>query len=1665
MATKSRLIWTLVLMGFFVEVKAQYGPEWIDYDQTYFKLKVIQDGWYRVTGSQLEAAGFPLATVQAGRLQMFRRGEELAIHVVEHPDQTLDYLEFYGQRNDGAGDVGLYVEPSAQMHTNRSLFTDTATYFLTWLLADGPVKRIETTNLTDPDGHAAETYHLNELTTVLFNAYSPGLRFGSGASFTLADYDFAEGWTGTYRAKAANETMNFTLSNLTTGPDPSLEIVLVGGNSLGHRVDIQVGPNTSTLRTIGTVEFSGWGFTKATFSFLPSDVGAGGALVVRALMVGYDGAAERVSVAKVKVNYPQVVSMTTSENKAFYLREIASQDRALFSIATTNAANTRLFDITNPANILQVHSTPFADRLEGIVPNPQTPRKLFAVTNPLSVPVIRQSNFVNYDYANKDYLIITHPRLRLPASDAQDPVQAFATYRASIAGGQYSSVILDIRQVYDQYNYGDPSPMAISRLVERALDEFEPKCLFLIGKGRVSDQNYFRNAGLSTQVNIPTYGTPGSDLFFSVDRTTHLPRLPVGRINATTAEQVKSFVDKLKTHEALAYDQLWRKDLLHLHGGLTAAELTTFKIYANDFKTAAEGDFLGGKAKNIGKQTSEAVEYVDVVSEINAGRILVTLFGHSSGTVNDIEIGRVSSGAFGYNNTGKYPVILVNGCNAGDIFRTNFTFGEDWTLTANLGAVAFFSHSDFATALNLKRYSDLFYRIGFREEPWLGTTLGEMMMEISRRYYQNFGNSLTSRTQVQMTVLQGDPMMKLFGAEKPDYDISADRVWVDAHNGGPLLASLDSFRVNMIVRNYGRTSLDPLFVGIRRTLPGGEVIEDYKTFNRVMYQDTLTFTIYNEAGLDIIGTNTLTVFIDPANEVDELNESNNTVTTGFQVFRGNTAHLFPPDFSVYATPQIEFKWQPTDIFQPLRGYTIELDTVSTFNSPFFQTYQQSGRRVLTQQINFAPYNLPDTTVIYWRTRFSDAQNVEEQQWQQSSFTIIPGAPASWGQFERDQYLGNEVVGVEFEGNNKTWDFRTSDTPLYSVAFGPNYPGYNYSLLTLLVGATDLFVTSNTIDPTCKRTSSINAVVFDRQSTLPYRSVPIETTDVLTDIICGRIPQMIYNMNATDVTGANRWLDNIINNMAIGDHVLLFSMGTVNYSTWDATTRNHLETVGISSATIASLVNGQPVIMFGRKGDAPGTAIIVNNNGSGDPLNQQGLSLNTVIPGSFTSGRVKSGLIGPARSWQEFDYRLKEGPEDVVSVQLFGVTRDGNEQSLFSGMRTDGFDVSHIDATQYPWIKALFNFSDDTNLTPPQLDFWQVAYEQPAEAVLYSEDTDQKRLQEGQPIVWPFVYENVSTVDFSGEVDVLVTLRNSATGNIRTQELRLQGPQAGQPLEFNVELSSTGMHGLNNLAVVVTPIENERYAFNNQVTLVNAVFVEADRTNPLMDVTFDGQYILNGDIVSPDPTIVVRLRDDNPFLKKLDTLGMEIQLRKPCSGCTYERIYFSNPLVNYSAASEANDFEITLHPGPLEDGLHSLRIQASDAAGNAAGSVPYEIAFEVINASTITHFYPYPNPFSTQTRFVFTLTGSKIPERIKIQIMTVSGRIVREINQEEIGPIHIGHNITQFAWDGTDEYGDKLANGVYFYRVQMDNSGERMSHRTTRTDGAFKNGFGKLYILR
>ena len=223
--------------------------------------------------------------------------------------------------------------------------------------------------------------------------------------------------------------------------------------------------------------------------------------------------------------------------------------------------------------------------------------------------------------------------------------------------------------------------------------------------------------------------------------------------------------------------------------------------------------------------------------------------------------------------------------------------------------------------------------------------------------------------------------------------------------------------------------------------------------------------------------------------------------------------------------------------------------------------------------------------------------------------------------------------------------------------------------------------------------------------------------------------------------------------------------------------------------------------------------------------------------------------------------------------------------------------------------------------------------------------------------------------------------------------------------------------------------------------------------------------MDGDIVSPKPEILIQLEDENTFLPITDPNLFELKLDTGRSQLLV--IPMSSPDVRFLPADVGNKIAKVQYYPTLKDGEYKLIVQGKDASGNKSGINPKAINFRVIEEQSISHILNYPNPFSTSTQFIFILTGEEIPDIMSISIMTISGKVVKEITKEELGPLHIGTNRTEYKWDGTDEYGSKLANGVYLYKVNTRKKGgdKYNQYVNTKTDVFFKDGFGKLVILR
>ena len=74
--------------------------------------------------------------------------------------------------------------------------------------------------------------------------------------------------------------------------------------------------------------------------------------------------------------------------------------------------------------------------------------------------------------------------------------------------------------------------------------------------------------------------------------------------------------------------------------------------------------------------------------------------------------------------------------------------------------------------------------------------------------------------------------------------------------------------------------------------------------------------------------------IDYGNGVDELYESNNSVTKEFYIIEEDVKPVYPYDFSIVNKPNTKLIVSSADPFAVSQEYLMEMDTTELFNSPF-----------------------------------------------------------------------------------------------------------------------------------------------------------------------------------------------------------------------------------------------------------------------------------------------------------------------------------------------------------------------------------------------------------------------------------------------------------------------------------------------------------------------------------------------------------------------------------------------------------------------------------------------------------------------------------------------------------------------------------------------------------
>jgi hypothetical protein len=1689
---KRILLYIAFLFCAYTNLSAQsYMNEWIDFNKTYYKFKVGATGLYRISQAQLAAMG--IATADAAHFQLWRHGQQVPIFT-SSPSGALPsngFIEFYGMVNDGKWEKRMYLDPSYQINDKWSLFTDTASYFLTVNTNTAQNKRFVTTTNDLSSGLSAEPYFMHTAATYFRNAINPGFAAVVGSYVYSSAFDKGEGYTsGEFRPGSPLTNTQTNLFVAASGPSAKLKFSAVG-RAL----------NTRTVR----VSVNGTLVADKEMNYFNSVIDESADNIPLSLLASNSAAiqfannsaelTDRIVVGMYELKYPRQFNFGGQSNFEFEMPASLSGNNLVIDNFNFSGVAPVLYDLTNGLRITASIVSPTQVRV--VLPPSATDRKLILVSqdasNLRSVAAFTTRNFVNYSLpANQaDYIMISNPILYTDANGINQ-VEQYRLYRSSTAGGGFNAKIYNVQDILDQFGYGvKNNAYAIKNFLRFAYDGFsiKPKFCLILGKGVVYTS--FRSAEASATIErlnlVPTLGNPASDIMMASDELSIVPRVPIGRLTVINGNEVKAYLDKVKQYESFyntnsckIEDEIWKKNVVHVAGANDFLG-EQIRYYLNQYGTVLKDTLFGANVYSLQKTGVAAIQTIasqNITRLFNEGFSLLTYFGHSSPSTLEYNLSDPNS----YPSIGKYPIMMVNGCQAGNMFlpdavRLNgsYIITESWVLTPQRGAVAFIASTHLGIVNYLHIYTEEFYNQIANGKEGYGQSIGKIMANTIDTLMKTYSyNDFYVRMHAEEVTLHGDPALRFYSFAKPDLAIEESMVKIS-----PEFISIagSKFSASVKLMNIGRGESDSVRIRVTRTLPDGSTFIPFdKKIKRVPNADSVQFDLSIDPFKDK-GANKLKVEIDPDNLIDESCETNNTVTKEFFIFEDEVRPVYPYNYSIINKQNITYYASTANPLGSLRKYYFEIDTTQKFNSSLRKIDSISS---VGGSIAFKPagINFQENTVYYWRVGMRPELN-SSIQWNDFSFLYQSGSMSGFNQSHYFQYKQNTYKQIYLDSLDRSFKYQSEIAKL-QVRTGI-YPYHTAASIDIAINFANL-------DRYGCRYNSFQFYVFDGKTLANKKNVQQPNGEGLYGSLspgCNNPTEerAFFEYYYGDQNYRKRMMD-FMDSIKDGDYVVITNLGMSPGSYVDANTLKADEAVfGAGNSLYHKIKNTGLVMIDSFKNSLPMVFMYKKNDPSFTPVQKLGIPTEQLvevieIPGSFNTGAIESPWFGPAKSWKEMKWNgsnVEPQMPDHTSIDLIGKTSTGIEVLLTTVTTAKDTTLDFINPIAFPYLKMRINNNDEVNVTPHQLKFWQLVGDYvPEGAVAPNVNFKLKdTVDVGEPIEFSLAFRNVSETAFDSlKLKLVITDRNNVPHAIDLPKKRPLA--AGDSIVVSHIIDSKDYAGLNTLYLMVNPDDDqpEQFLFNNFI--FKNFYVKPDNYKPWLDVTFDGTHILNRDIVSSKPHILVKLKDDSRYLALSDTAGLKIKIQYP----TVNGI--AGPLVEFKPQSDSVKFTpadlsrgenaatIDLFPKFLQDGEYELYVSGADKSGNKAGELEYKVAFQVINKPMISNMLNYPNPFTSSTAFVFTITGYEVPQNIRIQILTITGKVVREITKSELGPLRIGRNITEYKWDGTDQFGNKLANGVYLYRVITNSNGKALDKFKTEgdnTDQYFNKGYGKMYLMR
>jgi len=1297
-----------------------------------------------------------------------------------------------------------------------------------------------------------------------------------------------------------------------------------------------------------------------------------------------------------------------------------------------------------------------------------------------------------------DIIVIAHPKFMAAA----EKYAAYRTANFPDKSVQNPRVkIVDIFQLYDEFSYGLVDPLALKDFVKYAFENWSgtaPQYVVLLGDMSWDYRQILSDSRPNFIPSIPyfetTYGQAQCDNnIVCVAGDDIYPDLAIGRLSCETTDEADVLINKIINYPS-DNQKDWKQNILLIASGkdayddntrgfdLRSMELNNNYIVPNGFETSKVFRYVDSNSDYTPYQGDSP----EVRAGIDKGAALVNFYGHGGGyqwdfifTNNDILV---------LNNGGRLPFVTSVTCYTAH-FDNQDVFGEQFCKIPGKGAIAFWGSSaltywDAGWSINNVVYDQIFNKKNY--------TIGSAVMIAKNTVGFPASNMYDM---ISTLTLLGDPALKLALPEKPDFSVKSSDISITPLN--PVVG--DTIKVKVYIHNYGTNfPKDTVYVQLfangtdSASLIGTQKL---RSFNQL---DSLTFKWIPKEGK----LYNLIVNINNISKIDEVDYTDNSTSASYAVYNtADPNFLAPADGYTTSVSQIDFLISDAGYYVNKNlTYFIEIDSLTEFVNPIlkssgispkdgFASWKTSSlpagkyfwRARVYDGSNYGRWSNTRTFAVTSDTKTGffvsgkqlklfTTQNINYSDSLQKlviNLQKMPPSPNDENLLESAyiDFTAADTVGLTTLATDgtylyfATYEYYAAQSRIYKVGTGKNgtvfgkyygtVPNYKGRISNSIIACKDGYLYA-AVDEASNKIMRINPVTGDTATIYLSSGLINKDNANASDgaFYLAYDGNYVYNLAIFDKdkneVNTLRIFDPAKNWSQVGNDIVFKGTSFGGYFTGffvsdgylyesEYFTGGNIMRFNISTATFEEqsfVSNSTNRTIFSWCYDWVNNVVYGGVKLYGSDSNLQiykYLGTYTNSKGSFSSPEV-----GPASAWNSLTYNIEtDGSLGQYSTTLLGYNKTASKWDTVAINPGKVFNMQGISPAKYDYVKFNLSMVDSGKIQSMPMKFVSlgVDYTKPGEIILrknnfsFTPDT----LLQGINTTFNLKAENFGYTDLdSVKLDCYLDESDSSFYS-PTISIKKDSSSTISDVIYTASLLPSHNHTIK----VIAKTNSEEFFTNNNI-ISQSFYLARDSVNPKFNITYDGKDILDGDMISAKPKIVMSLSDEGPLPLQKSYLTITHSTETGQS-----EILDSNTVnLKYSITNYPNSrLEVVWTP-ELEDGKHILEIIGKDASGNFFDTVSYKKVFYIHNQADIQNIYNYPNPFKNDTYFTFDLYGAKLPEDLYIKIYTVAGRLIKTINIPQ-SSLQIGFN--RIYWNGRDQDGDELANGLYFYKIIYKNN--------------------------